>query len=187
MRMKRALTACGGWAAFACVLWLWSASGGAKPEAPVAPMSGPVAVATSAGADVVTLDAGPVVQGQPHVIVVEPPQGAHDGAPVRARLRVTLETLSDATAATELRPGEDMALAIQRAAMRAGRKTWYTADWTGDGKLDAADIAAFVAAYRAGLKSADLNHDGVVDARDYAEFMREFKVAESRAVEVGAG
>jgi hypothetical protein len=117
------------------------------------------------------------------VFVLEPTQEPwRESVPVKARFRVTLETLSEAAAQTDQRPGEDVALAIQAAATRAGRQTWFTADWTADGKLDGADIAAYVGAYRAGLKSADLNHDGVVDDRDLSEFMREFRVAESKPV-----
>src|SRR5438045_3631913 len=77
----------------------------------------------------------------PRVFVLEPTQEPwRESAPVKARFRVTLETLSDAAAQTDQRPGEDVALAIQAAATRAGRKTWFTADWTADGKLDGADI-----------------------------------------------
>jgi hypothetical protein len=187
--MKRGLTACAGWAAFAGVLWMWST--GARPEAPIGPVSmGAPAVAASpvaqsgARREVTARVEAIMAHGQPRAWVMEPTQmpWREENSPVKARFRVTLETLSDAAAVRDQRPGEDVALAIQWAASRAGRNTWFTADWTGDGKLDGADIAAFVGAYRSGLKAADLNHDGVVDERDFAEFIREFRVAESRPV-----
>jgi hypothetical protein len=182
--MRRGMTACAGWAAFAGVLWLWSAGAGgvARPGS-----SGSIAVddgtfaAAAAPAHELSVRVDGSIRHEPHVFVLKQAPAGESG-PVKARFRVTLETLSDATARSDVRPGEDVALAIQAAAARDGRSNWFTADWTADGKLDSADIAAFVAAYRAGLSSADLNRDGVVDERDFSEFIREFRVSEARPV-----
>jgi hypothetical protein len=149
---------------------MWSSSG-ARSAAP----SGAPALARAPDA-------------QRRIVLVEPlAQSADEHGPVKARMRVTLETLSAVSVRTELRPGEDVAVAIQEAAAKAGRSNWYTADWNGDGRLDSADVAAFAAAYRAGLTSADLNHDGKLDMRDFAEFLREFREGESRPVAVKPG
>jgi len=180
--MRRSMTACAGWLAFAGVLWMWSASGGVRPGADV--QGAAEGRAEAAGARVAP-GAGAPGRNDERVFVIAPP--SVEGGPVKARLRVTLETLGDAAAQNTLRPGEDVAVAIQRAASRAGRRTWFPADWTADGKLDTADIAAYAAAYRDRLPSADLNHDGVVDERDFAEFMRLFRLAESRLVEATSG
>ena len=48
------------------------------------------------------------------------------------------------------------------------------ADLTGDGVLDAADLAAFIALFSASDPGADLAADGTIDVRDFFEFVRLF-------------
>lgn len=176
--MRRGMIAgMAGWAAFAAVMWMWNSdrAPGRVPVRPAvagAPRTSPLPIETPG-------------QETREVVVVMP---AHPmpGEPVKARARVTLETLSVAAAITDLTPGDDMADVIQMAAARAGRAEWFTADWDGDGTLSPADVSAFASAFRGKSVSADINHDGRLDTADFLEFLREFNEREHKPVAVAA-
>jgi hypothetical protein len=141
-------------ATIGCGAWaLFEGSGARRPPA-----------APSAGSTGDTLGEAPRAPQDAVRLVTGAPPGAH-----RVPLRPSGRVLA--------RPGPGLKDAMQAAAMRAGLRMYYLADWNLDGSLGAGDLVSYLSAFDRGDESADLTRDGVLDVGDIAEFVRQYGVA----------